>query len=59
MNKMDEYYDKWDLEIIEKVDTEIALKLIEMGKNSIEDIAEVTGLSIDKVNELVTKRAEE
>ena len=59
MNKMDEYYDKWDLEIIEKVNTEIALNLIAEGNIPFEVIARTTGLTIDKVTELATKRAEE
>ena len=58
IKKVNEYYDKWDLETIENEKTEIALNLIRMGKISFDDIAKATGLSVDKVTELATKRAE-
>ncbi len=36
---------------------EIAIKLIQQGKQSVEEIAYLTGLSIEVVNELVRKRS--
>ena len=59
MKQVHEYYDKWDLEIIEKVDTKIALNLIAEGNIPFEVIARTTGLTLDKVTELATKRVEE
>lgn len=42
---------------IEKRNIEIAKNLIELGENSLESIAKVTGLDIDKVRELAGQKA--
>ena len=54
---MTKYYDKWDREVAEEKSLEIAMNLINKGKLSFEDIAEATGLSIEKVTELARAKA--
>ena len=61
IKEMTEYYDKWEREIAEEAITdkslEIAMNLIAKGKLSYEDIADATGLSIEKVTELARAKA--
>ena len=65
IKEMTEYYDKWEREIAEEAaeeaitnkSLEIAMNLIAKGKLSYEDIADVTGLSIEKVTELARAKA--
>lgn len=62
---MTEYYDKWEKEIAEEVakeaiesnSLEIAKKMLSSGKLSLDDIAEYTDLSIEKVTELARDKA--
>ncbi|MCR5048054.1 MAG: hypothetical protein K6A37_03740 [Saccharofermentans sp.] len=65
IKEMTEYYDKWEREIAEEAaeeaitnkSLEIAMNLIAKGKLSYEDIADATGLSIEKVTELARAKA--
>ena len=65
IKEMTEYYDKWEKEIAEEAaeeaitnkSLEIAMNLIAKGKLSYEDIADATGLSIEKVTELARAKA--
>ena len=61
IKEMTEYYDKWEKEVaeeaIESNSLEIAMNLIVKGKLSYEDIADATGLSIEKVTELARAKA--
>lgn len=57
INSVMKYYDKWDLETIEEEKIEIAMNMIMKDKFTIEDIADVTGLSVEKVTELAQAKA--
>lgn len=60
IKEMTEYYDKWEREIaeeaaeeaIENKSLEIAMNLISKGNISFEDIADVTGLPLERIKEL-------
>ena len=58
---METYLDKYDRETAEKaqreIQIEIAMKMIAKAKNSFEDIADYTGLSIETIAELAGKVA--
>ena len=43
-------------EMIEKVKIEAAVNLLNLGKLTIEEIAEATGLSIEKISELAREK---
>ena len=51
------YCDKWERELLERERIEIAKRFIAGGKISYEEIAENTGLPIEKIYELARDRA--
>ena len=53
----DEIRQEGKIEGAEQNSVEIALNLLSLGKISIEEIATVTGLSIDKIRELANQKA--
>lgn len=51
------YCDKWDRENKEEKAIEIAKNLIIRGKDTMEEIAEVTGIPVEKIYELAKDKA--
>ena len=54
---VESYCDKWDRENKEEKAIEIAKNLIIRGKDTMEEIAEVTGIPVEKIYELARDRA--
>ena len=54
---MESFLDKCDRELIENRNIEIAMMLINRGKDSYEEIAEISGLPVEKVAELARDKA--